>query len=348
MKSKIRVLLADDSALMRKYIKEILEQDPQLEVVALARDGEEVVGYARETRPDVITMDINMPKMDGLTALQYIMNTTPCPVVILSSLAKKGELVTFEALELGAVDYIAKPDGTVSLEINKIADEIRRKVKAAAQANLRAAVRTLQKTEAKAAHSFSRGKNKLVVIGVSTGGPKTLSEILPMLPRDFPAPILVVQHMPSNFTASFASRLNSICRLQVAEAKDRQEINQGCILVAPGDLHLKVERKLNGKLMARITKEPSGTLFRPSVDVTMESALKVAGRDLVGVLLTGMGDDGANAMVKIKNSGGKTIVESSETAIVWGMPKEALNRGGAEVVAPSYKIAEEIIKAVTI
>ncbi|KKM11214.1 chemotaxis protein CheY [Clostridiales bacterium PH28_bin88] len=346
----IRVLIVDDSALMRKFIAEIFAQDPEIEVVGSARDGQEAVRLAGELEPDVITMDINMPRMDGLTALQHIMYTRPVPVIVLSSLAKKGELATFEALELGAVDCIEKPGGTVSVGIAKIAQEIRMKVKGAASANTRAAARTLKHTERPMkSQAPSRGlARKLIVIGVSTGGPKTLVEILPALPDDLPAGVLVVQHMPGSFTRSFADRLNSICQMRVAEAGDGQAIEPGQILVAPGDYHLRVERRLGtDSLRVRLSTEPSSTLYRPSVTVTMESALKAAGGSkLVAVLLTGMGDDGAQAMVKIRQAGGRTIAESEETAVVWGMPREAIVRGGAEIVAASYQIAGEITRAV--
>lgn len=350
----IRVLIVDDSALMRKYITEILAEDPEIEVVGCARDGQEAVRLAGELEPDVITMDINMPRMDGLTALQYIMNTKPVPVIVLSSLAKKGELVTFEALELGAVDCIEKPGGTVSVGIAKIGQEIRMKVKAAASANTRAAARALRRIEQPhKSHevplpTLARSPKKLIVIGVSTGGPKTLVEILPGLPPDLPAAVLVVQHMPGSFTRAFASRLNSICRMRVMEAVDGQAIEAGQILVAPGDYHLKVERRLGTEnLRVRLSSEPSDTLYRPSVAVTMESALRAAGgQKLVAVLLTGMGDDGAQAMVKIRQAGGITIAEAEETAVVWGMPREAIMRGGAKIVAPSYRIAGEITRAV--
>ncbi|MEW6662889.1 MAG: protein-glutamate methylesterase/protein-glutamine glutaminase [Bacillota bacterium] len=350
----IRVLIVDDSALMRKYITEILTEDPEIEVVGCARDGQEAVRLAGELEPDVITMDINMPRMDGLTALQYIMNTRPVPVIVLSSLAKKGELVTFEALELGAVDCIEKPGGTVSVGIAKIGQEIRMKVKAAASANTRAAARTLrrneqpQKNHAVPLPTLARSSKKLIVIGVSTGGPKTLVEILPGLPPDLPAAVLVVQHMPGSFTRAFANRLNNICRMRVMEAVDGQAIEAGQILVAPGDYHLKVERRLGTEtLRVRLSSEPSDALYRPSVAIAMESALRAAGgQKLVAVLLTGMGDDGAQAMVNIKQAGGTTIAEAEETAVVWGMPREAIMRGGAGIVAPSYRIAGEITRAV--
>ena len=228
------------------------------------------------------------------------------------------------------------------------------KVKAAASANTRAAARTLtrderpRKSHKEPSPGSGYGSWKLVVIGVSTGGPKTLVEVLPALPPDLPAAVLVVQHMPGSFTRGFASRLDSICQMQVMEAADGQAIEAGHILVAPGDYHLKVERRLGtDNLRVRLSREPGDTLYRPSVAIAMETALKAAGgKNLVAVLLTGMGDDGAQAMVSIRQAGGITIAESEETAVVWGMPREAIMRGGAEIIAPSYRIAGEITKAV--
>ncbi|SHM56817.1 two-component system, chemotaxis family, response regulator CheB [Caldanaerovirga acetigignens] len=346
-------MIADDSAFVRKYLKEILAGDSEIEIVGTARDGEEAVKLALALRPDVVTIDVEMPKMDGLTALQYIMNENPIPVVVISSLTQKGELLTYEALALGAVDVIAKPSGPVSTDLRKIAEDIRRKVKAAAKSNIKAATRAIKKRGAgpyfePVPSVTSITFKKLVIIGVSTGGPKTLTEILPELPADLPAPVIVVQHLPAGFTKSFAERLNNICRLEVSEAQDGEIITPGKILVAPGHSHLKIERRLGrNEVRVRLTDEPRDALYKPSVEVAMESALKVlGGQRLVAILLTGMGDDGANAMVKIRNAGGITIAEAEETAVVWGMPREAINRGGASVVVPAYRVAQEIVKAV--
>ncbi|MGB9662771.1 MAG: protein-glutamate methylesterase/protein-glutamine glutaminase [Moorellaceae bacterium] len=356
--NRLRVLIADDSAFVRKYLKEILMQDAELEVVGTARDGEEAIKLARTLRPDVVTMDVEMPKLDGLTALQYIMNEYPVPVVVISSLTQKGALLTYEALALGAVEVIAKPGGAGATDWRKLADEIRRKVRAAAKSNIKAAMRVIKKKEVKkgetgpAYRSFPSGLavpfKKLVIIGVSTGGPKTLTEILPDLPADLPAPVVVVQHMPAGFTKGFAERLNGLCQMEVSEAQGGEILVPGRVLVAPGHSHLKVERRLGrNEVRVKITDEPREALYKPSVEVAMESALKaLGGQRLVGVLLTGMGDDGANAMVKIKGAGGITIAEAEETAVVWGMPREAIARGGASVVVPSYRIAREIIRAV--
>lgn len=350
---KLRVLIADDSALMRRILTEMLSSDNQIEVVATARDGKEAVTKAQELRPDVVTMDVNMPVMDGLTALQYILLKAPCSVIMVSSLTQEGAFTTLEALELGAVDFVGKPGGTVSIGIKQLKEEIIAKVKAAAQAKLRP--RRAEKTHA-LGHRPSRprfrsniGQHslKVVVIGVSTGGPRTLMDILPYLPQDLPAAVLVVQHMPENFTASFARRLDQNCRVVVKEAADGDELTPGKVLVARGGYHLKIEKSTGGGLVARLSRQPGNALYIPSVNITMQSVLeKVPPQNIVGVILTGMGDDGADMMVEIRRHGGYTIAEAEETAVVWGIPRETCLRGGAEVVAPSYSIAEEIIKGV--
>jgi len=360
---KIRVLVVDDSAFMRKRIREILESDPQIEVIGVARNGEDAVAETKRLRPDVVTLDVNMPVMDGLTALQIIMAESPCPVVMLSSLTQEGAVTTFEALELGAVDYIPKPSGTVSLDIDKQAAEIVEKVKAAARARLRpagvvtsstvrspvprktAVGRTTGAARRRGA-SGARGGVPVVAIGVSTGGPKTLMEILPYLPGDLPAAVLIVQHMPAAFTGPFAQRLDQHCQISVKEAKAGDPVLPGRGYVAPGGWHMVLNRQTSGEFSIRLTRFPSDALHIPSVDVMMYSVAKLACPDAVGVLLTGMGDDGAAAMLEIRRAGGRTIAESEETAIVFGMPARAIELGAAEQVLPSYEIASAIVEMV--
>ncbi len=348
---KIRVLVVDDSALMRKKIKEILESDPEIEVIATARDGEDGLNKARQLHPDVVALDINMPGMDGLTVLQYIVNEQICPVIMVSSLTQEGALITYEALEMGAFDYVAKPGGTISLNIEKVAGELIAKVKAAAKSNLYSKLKSrIQKVKEKPAIKEPKEESLItdvkvaVAIGVSTGGPKTLMEIIPFLPADLPAAVFIVQHMPPTFTAGFAKRLDAYSKIRIkeAEAGDIVKLSHGYL--GKGGYHLLLKPR-NDKILIRLSTIPEH-LFIPSVSVMMESVLSVFGKRTVGVLLTGMGDDGVDAMVKIRKAGGITIAESEETAIVFGMPKEAIERGGAEIVAPSYKIADEIVKAV--
>ncbi|MEW6621989.1 MAG: chemotaxis response regulator protein-glutamate methylesterase [Bacillota bacterium] len=356
MTDKIKVLIADDSALMRKALKEIILADPGLEVAGTARDGLDAVEKACYLKPDVVTMDINMPVMDGLTAMQHILEEYPeMPVLMVSSLTEEGALTTFEALELGAFDYVAKPSGTVSSNIHIVGREIIQKVKLAYRNANRKSIRDrIQRRKSlpvqnrphpakKPENSISSELTKVVVIGISTGGPGTLMEVLPMLPEDLGAAVIVVQHMPPSFTSSFARRLNGACRIPVKEAEVGDVLRDGRGYLAPGGYHLVVRGK-GGTV--RLPSSPR-TVFMPSVNVTMEAVLDAfGGENVVGVLMTGMGDDGADAMVKIKKAGGITIAEDESTAVVFGMPREAIERGGAEIIAPSYRIAGEIVKAV--
>lgn len=352
---KIRVLIADDSALMRQMLKKILESDPEIQVIDIARNGEDAVIKARHLRPDVVTMDVNMPKMDGLTALQYIIEEKIAPVIVVSSLTQHGSITAFEALELGAFDYVPKPGGTVSSNIETVAMEIIRKVKAAYYASRRSIVldrlaqkpKALKVTETQKLKTIPKAKEvdfHAVAIGISTGGPKTIYDVLPQLPKDINAAIFLVQHMPPNFTKSYADRLNEYCELKVIEAEEGMEVEPGVVYVGKGGYHLKL-RKGSDVPKIWLSKFPNH-LFMPSVDIMMESVLEFFGEKTVGVLMTGMGDDGANAMVKIKQAGGYCIAESEETAIVFGMPAEAIKKNAVHKVLPSYEIAKEIINIV--
>ena len=350
---KIRVLVVDDSALMRKMMKKILESDPHIEVVGTARDGEDGVEKARQIQPDVVTMDVNMPGMDGITALQIIVDEGICPVVMVSSLTQEGAAVTFEALELGAFDYVPKPGGTISPNLERVSHEIIEKVKAASKAGvLNRLKRRLQRTKKPSIEKkeikreFLDGEvTKAVAIGISTGGPKTLLEVIPELPEDLDAAIFIVQHMPENFTASFANRLNQHSQISVKEANAGENVKNANGYLGKGGYHLLLRAKTNGDKVIRLSKKPE-TLFIPSVDVMMDSVLNIFGNKVVGVLMTGMGDDGVKGMLNIKRSGGITIAESEDTAIVFGMPKAAIEMGAADVVVPSYEIAKEIVKAI--
>ncbi len=350
---KIKVLIADDSALMRREIKKILESDSAIEVIATAKDGKDAVAKARELRPDVIALDINMPVMDGLTALQHIMMSDKIPVVMISSLTQEGADVTYKALELGAVDFVSKPSGAISLDIDKRASEIVMKIKAAARANK--SVLGLQKRDNKTVKKHSTivpsslfSKNKIVVIGESTGGPNAIMNIVPEFPPDLGVPVIIVQHMPGTFTPSFAKRLDKNCAFPFKEAEqgDILEPNKG--FLAPGGLQTVITgNKLNGNITINLTKEPEDAIYKPSVDITMRSVLKTyKGSDIIAVILTGMGADGADAMAEIRKAGGRTIAESEETCVVFGMPREAIKRGGAEFVLPSYEIGKKIVELI--
>jgi len=348
----IKVLIVDDSALMRKKVREMLESDPDIEVVGAARDGQDGVTKARALKPDVITMDINMPVMDGLTALCIVIEENICPVIMLSSLTQEGAATTFEAMELGAFDYVAKPGGTVSINIDEVREDLITKVKAAVKAGnsklRRKTAKPVKKklvVEQEEEEPLELDEYPAVCIGISTGGPKTIFDVLPELEKNFPAAVFMVQHMPPSFTATYARRLNEYCRIHVKEAEAGEEVRPGVCYLGKGGFHMTLYKKPGGKIIIRLTKKPEHH-FVPSVDVMMDSVRSCFGDKTIGVLMTGMGDDGANSMVKIRKGGGFTIAESEESCIVFGMPKEAIARGGADVVIPSTKIAGELSRIV--
>jgi len=356
----LRVLICDDSALMRRTLKKIITDDPDLEVAGIARDGDDAVAKARDLEPDVVTMDINMPGMDGITAMQYIVDENIAPVLMVSSLTQEGAESTFEALALGAFDYVGKPGGTVSMDMSSVALEITSKLKAAcgkgtktrlARKNrpaIEKAVRPAKGIKRAVVKRKTKGLPfKAVAIGISTGGPKTIFEVLPYLPEDLNAAIFLTQHMPPSFTSSFAKRIDKNCAMPCVEAEAGSTVEPGTIYLARGGMHLCLRKNISGKIIIRTPKRPE-TQFMPGVNVMMESVLSVFGSDTIGVEMTGMGDDGAEGMLAIKENGGITIAESEETAIVFGMPKMAIEQGGVDIIVPSYKIADEIIAAVSL
>jgi two-component system chemotaxis response regulator CheB len=346
-RSSIRVLIADDSALMRNLLTRLLSKAPEIELVATARDGEDAVKKALDLRPDVVTMDINMPKLDGITAMQMIVNEKICPVIMLSSLTQQGALETFECLQLGAFDFVAKPDGTVSAHLESVADDLIAKIRAAAAAGVArrprprpslAAAAPLRQTDAP-----DPGDHYAVAIGISTGGPGTISSLLPYLPADLPAAIFLVQHMPAAFIEAYVARLQKECAIQVVAAEAGARVAPGVCYVGANDLHLCVYRKRSGEVVLRTPSQPI-TLFVPGVNVMMESVLAAYGSKTIGVLMTGIGDDGADQMVQIRKAGGWTIAESQESCVVFGMPAQAIQRGGAEFVLPSWEIADKVVR----
>lgn len=350
----IKVLIVDDSALMRRQLATLFTQAGGFDI-RQARNGREAIAENIAFAPDVVTLDINMPEMDGLTALSVIMTERPVPVVMVSSLTERGALATLEALNMGAVDYIPKPDGTISLSLAKIERDLIEKVRAVARSRLRtphpaapsrarpgtSAALTRLRTAPRTTTAQGVGDG-MVLIGVSTGGPRTLEEILPLLPADFPWPVLVVQHMPAAFTRSFAERLNRICPLEVSEVSSPRAIAPGHVYVARGGADMVVSRRADG-LYALPRPENPQQLWHPSVELLARSALAhCPAGSLVAVMLTGMGNDGADGFAEIARRGGRTIAESDETAIVYGMPRELVERGGAQVVLPSYRIGGQL------
>jgi two-component system chemotaxis response regulator CheB len=350
----IKLLIVDDSALMRRQLMNLFQAEGDYEVHQ-ARNGEEAVRENREFQPDVVTLDINMPEMDGLTALSLIMAERPVAVVMVSSLTNQGALATFEALNLGAVDYVAKPEGTISLSIDKISEELVAKVRSAARTRPRGkssvaatVARRMQQERKKAAASVSlpatpRGAgNGLLLVGASTGGPRALEIVLSGLPANFPWPVLVAQHMPAAFTRAFAERLNQCCALQVVEANGTLPIEAGKIYIARGGADMVLANRA-GRLTVLPMPENPQFLWHPSVELLGRSALAhYDPKRLTAVLLTGMGYDGSDAFAEIKKQGGRTIAESEESAVVYGMPAELVAKGGASLVLAVEKVAAQL------
>lgn len=358
----IKLLVVDDSALVRKLLGQIFGEEPDF-VVQTARSGEEALERLRDFIPDVITLDIHMPGMDGLACLDQIMLERPSPVVMVSTLTAEGAETTVEALRLGAVDFVAKPGGAVSLRIAEMRDEIIAKVRAAAGARLPSTLRLRDRVRhrlgaappedsgaapasatatAKRSRPAPRAGEGLVVVGVSTGGPPALEAFLQPLPANFPWPIVIAQHMPRSFTGALARRLDSLCDLAVSEVSQPTSLEPGHAYVARGDADVLITRR-GSRLTALSAPALSGYPWKPSTDRLVRSAMEhVPAARVVGVLMTGMGDDGAAAMTKLRQDGGQTIAEAEETAVVWGMPGELVKAGGASIVAPLPEIAAHL------
>ncbi len=343
----IRIMIVDDSAFMRKLLSDLFSSQPDFTVVDTARNGVDAVEKVKILKPDLITMDVEMPVMDGITALEIIMKETPIPVLMISSLTKSGAEATIRALELGAVDFVAKSAGIVS-SIAGISNEILTKSRAAVQAQVFKLIERPVKLQSivKSVARPSIGNNeKILAIGTSTGGPRALQEIITKLPGDLPCGVVIVQHMPPGFTKSLAERLNSLSPLTVKEAEDNDIICPGVVFIAPGDYHMTIERDGNKKII-KLNKTPPIGGHRPAVDPMMESVASVYGQWTVGVILTGMGHDGAKGIKAIKQHLGYTIAEDQSTAVVFGMPKSAIELGVVDKVAPLPAIAAEIVKSI--
>ena len=345
---KISVLVVDDSALVRQLLVDIISQDPDMEVAGTARDGVEAIKMTQDLDPDVITMDIHMPEMDGLSALEYIMKKMPRPVIMISALVKKGAVPTLKSLELGAVDFIAKPS-QFPTSVADIREDVIEKIKAAAGSKAREVwERARRARPPKKAKLRREGalRGRLVVMGASAGGPRALAEILPAFPEDMPAPIVIVQHMPAPFTGSFAERLNARSRVEVREAGDGEELTEGTALVVPGGYDMVLSREPSGRVFTRLLKTIARHGASPVIDVTMESAAQVFADKTIGVLLSGMGSDGALGIGMIKDAGGETIAQDESTCLVFGMPKAAIERKLVDLVLPLEKIAGAIVSRV--
>jgi len=342
--SKRRVLVVDDSAFMRRLISQILEESGEFEVAGVARDGNEALGLVHALNPDIITLDVDMPELDGLGALGYIMSEAPRPVVMLSAgTTNGGQAATLRALELGAVDFVLKPSGSISLDLATIAPRLLAALRAAAAANP-AGLRQLQRRTpimVERVAPAGPSASSAVVIAASTGGPRALAAIVPHLPRAIPAAVLVVQHMPRGFTKSFAQRLDSMSTIHIAEAEEGEPVVHGRVYVAPGGQHLTVRDDGAGPVIA-LDERPPVSGVRPAADLLFHSAAQVFGSSVLAVVLTGMGRDSADGTRAIRNAGGRAVIQDRETATIFGMPSAALQLAGADRVAPLPEIGRLI------
>jgi two-component system, chemotaxis family, protein-glutamate methylesterase/glutaminase len=350
MVKKIRVLIVDDSALIRQFLSHLLSQDQNIEVVGVAHDPTGAWKKIEALRPDVITLDVVMPHMDGLTFLEKLMTTMPMPVLMVSSLTEQGCETALRALELGAVDIVTKPKVDICLGMEELAGELIEKVKAAAVARVRgkAYVATpkiapsVVRRALHAASAMNKTTDTIVAIGSSTGGTEAVKEVLEVLPPNSP-PILIAQHMPERFTKTWADRMNSLCRISVKEAEDGDSVLPGYALIAPGNYHMTLERS-GARYLVRLNQDPPVNRHRPSVDVMFASVAKHAGGNSIGIILTGMGDDGAAGLLQMKQSGAYTIAQNESTCIVFGMPKEAIQAGAVDVVLPIGDIPNALLR----
>ena len=339
---KTRVVVVDDSALMRQLLTEILSADSALEVVGSAPDPLAARQKIDRLDPDVVTLDVEMPHMDGLTFLEEMMTTRPRPVLMVSSLTERGCDTTLRALELGAVDFVTKPQLDVRAGTMALADELVRKVKIAARARLRPPAARSAATRPAASQALIRSTHKVIAVGASTGGTEALRVFLTALPANAPG-VVVVQHMPEQFTRSFAERLDRLCQIRVHEASDGDRILPGHALIAPGNLHMKVVRS-GASYVVRVGAAPPVNHHRPSVDVLFHSCAQHLGRNAVGVILTGMGNDGARGMLAMHEAGARTVAQDEASCVVFGMPKEAIAAGGVDEVVPIDNVAGTVAR----
>ena len=343
----IRVLIVDDSPLVRRTIEKLIDEDPGVKVVGIAADGLDALAKIRDLRPDVVTLDVLMPRLDGLKVLACVMRESPVRVLMLSSLTQEGADETLQALDLGAVDFIDKTALLVSGDPALAGRELLSKIRTAAAVNPSRLGRREMVRDGKSAVTslLHPGGADVVVVGASTGGPPALQILIPALPGDLPAGVVVVQHIPAGFTRPLAGRLDAKSALSVREAEPGARVRPGEVLVAPGGSHLTFAKR-GGELVVVLDSEPSGTLHRPSVDITMQSAAELWGRRSAGVLLTGMGTDGAWGMWAIRARGGWTLAESEESCVVYGMPRAAVELGAVSEVVPLDKMAAHLTAAV--
>jgi two-component system chemotaxis response regulator CheB len=352
----VKLLIVDDSAFMRNALSTMLSSDPEIKIVGTARDGLEAIEKIESLKPDIVTMDVEMPRMDGITALRHIMETNPLPVIMVSSIATEGAKVTLDALDLGAVDFIPKNLSELSINIVKIKEILIDKIKHIARKGLvkkqvrppgrAAAPRVIEVPPHMPHRTTGERRIGILSIGTSTGGPKALQEIIPKLPKEFPAPIVIAQHMPPNFTGPFAERLNQLSQIEVREAKEGELLKPGVALIAPGWGHMRVKRVRGIETVVSISENKEDFIYRPSVDALMGSVAECFPGRALGVILTGMGNDGLKGMISLKKTGGRIFAQDEESCVVYGMPKAVVDAGIADKVLSLEEMAGEIINSV--
>lgn len=338
---KIRVLIVDDSFLIRQIISDAINADPSLEVIGKAANGEEALEKVSALHPDVVTLDVNLPSLDGISVLEEIMQKQPTRVIMLSAYTREGATATIRALELGALDFIAKPSGEVSLDIYKLKDELIAKIKLVAKVDINRVMELASKQINLCAFNIK----KLIVIGASTGGTRAILDVMQDMPLDTPAAFLIIQHMPKGFTKSFAERLAWRSAIKTKEAEEGDMVLAGKAFVAPAGSHMFLEKQ-RGQLKIKLNQDAPVNFVRPSVDITMASCAGVFGKDVIGVVLTGMGKDGLDGAKRIKEKGGAVIVQDEESSVVWGMPRVVYEAGLADKILPLSKISAAIIQSV--
>lgn len=341
----IRALIVDDSAFVRKVVREMLARSPFIEVVGAARDGAEALEMTEALRPDIVTCDLMMPGLDGIGFVRQQMSRRPLPILILSASPEDAGAVV-DALNAGAVDFVRKPTALATADLLKVREELVEKVKAAVRAPLANLHEVPAAPRGTAAHAPWRQDSlrcDIVVLGISTGGPQGLRQLLPTLPADFPVPIAMVLHMPVGYTTLFAAKLDEICAIDVAEANDGDVLRPGLALLAPAGKHLAVRRTAAGQLVARLSLQPIEKLHRPSVDVLFQSAAEVLGERVLGVVMTGMGDDGRKGAGWIKAQGGTVLTEAESSCIIYGMPRSVVEAGLSDAAIPLPSMAQAII-----
>lgn len=343
--SKIRVLVVDDSAFMRKFFEDLLSSAPDVEVIGRARNGEEAIAKIRSLKPDVVTMDVEMPVMDGLSALAVIMRENPLPVIIVSTLTSRGADITLRCLEMGALDFVRKPSSRDLSQMQTIGRDLLMKVRLAAGSARKVSPATehAEAMDVPPLNITPGGPFQILLMAASTGGPQALSRLLPEFPEDFPVPIALVQHMPKTFTASFAKRLDQLCRIKVVEAEDAMPLRPGMAAVAPGGMHLLLKGGTNG-FFCTLSSTPPVNSVRPAADCLFSSAALISGIKALTVILTGMGRDGTAGARALRERGAVVLAESPETAVVYGMPKNTVDAGLADMCLPLYRMPETIMR----